>query len=180
MFAFDTSISRGRAAFGGVLAAVLGAACIVWPGVTIGVVVALFAVYCFADAIIQVASLFGSEDTAGQRVLMIVFALIDVAAGIVAVSYPGITAGVLVIVIGIWAIIGGTLEITAAWGGAGSGWFAVGGVLSVLAGILLIAWPGIGAFSLALVLGIYLLAYGITLLVIAASTPSGETVDAVA
>ncbi len=180
MFAFDTSISRGRAAFQGVLAAVLGAACIVWPGVTIGVVVALFAVYCFVDAIIQVASLFSSADTAGQRVLMVVLALIDVAAGIVAVSYPGITAGVLVIVIGIWAIIGGAIQITAAWGGAGGGWFAVGGVLSVLAGILLIAWPGIGAFSLALVLGIYLLAYGITLLVLAAATPSGETVDAVA
>jgi len=180
MFAFDTSLPRGHAAFRGVLAAALGAVCVVWPGVTIGVVVALFAIYCFADAIMQVAHLFRSDDTGGQRVLMVVFALIDVAAGVVAVSYPGITAGVLVIVIGIWAIIGGVIEITAAWGGAGSGWLAVGGVLSVLAGIVLIVWPGIGAFSLALVFGIYLLVYGITLLAAAVATPSGETVDAVA
>jgi len=180
MFAFDISLSRGHAAIRGLLAAALGAACVFWPGITIGVVVLLFAVYCFTDAVAQIAHLFGSEDTGGQRVLMVVFAVIDVAAGVVAISYPGITAAVLVIVIGIWAIVGGTLEIAAAWGGAGSGWFAVGGLLSVIAGILLIVWPGIGAFSLALVFGIYLLVYGITLLMAAIITPSGDTVDAMA
>jgi len=151
--------------------------------VTIGVVVALFAIYCFADAITQVANLFRSSDTGGQRVLMVVMAVIDVAAGVVAVSDPGITAGALVIVMGIWAIFGGAMELTGAWqlSGSGTAWLAIGGLLSIVAGILLIAWPGIGAVSLALVFGIYLLAYGITLLVSAAIAPSGAEVgDALA
>lgn len=179
MFAFGPSISRGHAAFRGALAVALGIACVVWPGITIGVLVALFAVYCFADAIMQVVNLFRSSDTAGQRVLMVVMTLIDLAAGVVAILVPGITAGVLVIVIGIWAIFGGFMEMAAAWqwSAGGSGWLAVGGVLSVVAGFLLIIWPGIGALSLALVLGVYLIAYGLTLVGSAMVTPKGGEVS---
>ena len=50
-----------------------------------------------------------------------------------------------------------------------SGWLGVAGLLTVVTGIVLIASPGIGAVSLALILGIYLLAYGVTLLVSAAT-----------
>ena len=95
-------------------------------------------------------------------------ALIDVAAGLVAVVYPGITAEVLAIVVGIWAIFGGSVELAGAWTGR-SGWLAVGGLLTVAVGVVLIVWPSIGAVSLALVFGIYLLAYGVTLLVSAAT-----------
>ncbi len=182
MSAFGLSISRGHAALSGLLAIALGAVCVIWPGITVGVVVALFAIYCFVDAINQIVNLFRSGESGGRRVLMVLLSLIDVAAGVVAISYPGITAGVLVIVIGIWAIFAGIMELTAAWqlSGSGSGWFAVGGLLSVAVGVLLVAWPGIGAVSLALVFGIYLLVDGVTLLVAAMSTPAGESVDALA
>jgi uncharacterized membrane protein HdeD (DUF308 family) len=185
MFTFNSSLSRGHAAVRGLLAIVLGAVCVIWPGITIGVVVALFAIYCFADAITQVVGLIWSSDSVGQRVLMIVLALIDVIAAVIAISYPGITAGVLVIIVGIWAIFGGIwavtasiLELAATWGssGWGSGWFAIGGLLSVTAGVLLVGWPGRGAYSLALVFGIYLLAYGLTLLLGALMTRGDEAV----
>jgi hypothetical protein len=60
------------------------------------------------------------------------------------------------------------VELASAWTG-GSGWLAVGGLLTVAAGVALVVWPRIGAVSLALVFGIYLLAYGITLLVFSAT-----------
>jgi uncharacterized membrane protein HdeD (DUF308 family) len=47
-----------------------------------------------------------------------------------------------------------------------------------MAGIVLIASPGIGAVSLALILGIYLLAYGVTLLVSAASAAGRPNLSA--
>ena len=182
MFSFGASVSRGHVAVRGLLAAALGIACLVWPWVTIGVAVALFAIYCFADAITQVVRLFDAADTGSQRVLMILMALLDVAAGIVAVGYPGLTAGVLVIVIGLWAIISGTAELAAAWNGrvSGSGWLTVGGLLSIAAGVLLLIWPGIGAVSIAVVFGAFLAAYGLTMLAAAAMTPSGQGVDALA
>ena len=43
-------------------------------------------------------------------------ALVDVAAGVVAIAYPNITAAVLVVIVAIWAIAFGVLELFAAFG----------------------------------------------------------------
>jgi uncharacterized membrane protein HdeD (DUF308 family) len=161
--------SPGHLAFLGLLATALGVAAIVWPGVTIGVVVALFAIYCFVNAIGQLFATFTIERSVGRDILRLLLAVIDVAAGVVAVVYPGMTAEVLTIIVGFWALFGGSVELAGAFT-ARSGWLGVAGLLTVAAGVVLIAAPGIGAFSLALILGIYLLSYGITLLVAAAKS----------
>jgi uncharacterized membrane protein HdeD (DUF308 family) len=161
--------SPGHLAFLGLVATALGVAAIVWPGVTIGAVVALFAIYCFVNAIGQLFAMFTIERSAGRDILRLLLAMIDVAAGVVAVVYPGMTAEVLTIVVGFWALFGGSVELAGAFT-ARSGWLGVAGLLTVAAGVVLIAAPGIGAFSLALILGIYLLSYGITLLVAAAKS----------
>jgi hypothetical protein len=126
MLTFGPPISRTQAAFRGLLALALGIAALAWPGITIAVAVAvvLFAIYCFADAIAQLMRLFSAHDTVSQRAVMILLGAFDVAAGVVAIVYPGITAGALVIVIGVWAILAGTVELAAAWNvrGPGSGW----------------------------------------------------------
>ena len=128
----------------------------------------MFAIYAFLNAIGQLVAMFTVERSVGRDILRLVMAVIDVAAGLVAVVYPGITAEVLAIVVGLWAIFGGSVELAGAWTGR-SGWLAVGGLLTIAVGVVLIVWPSIGAVSLALVFGIYLLAYGITLLVFAAT-----------
>jgi uncharacterized membrane protein HdeD (DUF308 family) len=181
MLTFTVPISRGHAAVRGVLAATLGIACLVWPNVTIGVAVALFAIYCFADAITQMVWLFTASHTSSQRVLMVLLVLFDVAAGVVAVADPGMTAGVLVVLIGVWAIVVGAAELAATWSirGSDSGWLTVGGLLSIVLGALLIIWPGIGAVTLAIVFGAYLVAFGITMLTAAATTPRGREVSVV-
>lgn len=168
--------SPGHLAFLGLVATALGVAAIVWPGVTIGVAVALFAVYCFVNAIGQLFALFTIERSVGRDILRLLLAVIDVAAGVVAVVYPGMTAEVLTIIVGFWAIFGGSIELAGAVTGR-SGWLGVAGLLTVAAGVVLIAWPGIGAVSLALVFGIYLLAYGITLLVSAAQAKGRPSFD---
>jgi uncharacterized membrane protein HdeD (DUF308 family) len=164
-------IFRSRAALRGLLAATLGLVALVWPGITVGVAVVLFAIYCFADATTRLVSLFELDRPAPQRVILGLVGLLDVAAGIVAVVYPGITAAVLVVVIGIWAILIGSAELGGAWrGAAGAVWLTLGGLVSIAAGVLLVAWPGIGAFTLAIIFGAYLLAYGLTVLISAAFT----------
>ncbi|HSO98062.1 MAG TPA: DUF308 domain-containing protein [Solirubrobacteraceae bacterium] len=168
--------SPGHLAFLGLLATALGVAAIVWPGVTVGVVVALFAIYCFVNAIGQLVAMFTVDRSVGRDILRLLHAVIDVAAGIVAVAYPGMTAEVLTIVVGFWAIFGGSVELAGAFTGR-SGWLGVAGLLTIVAGVVLIASPGIGAVSLALVLGIYLLAYGITLLVAAAKAERRPSFD---
>jgi uncharacterized membrane protein HdeD (DUF308 family) len=179
MFAFTPPISRGHAAARGLLALVIGLVFVVLPGITIATAVVLFAVYCLADAITQIVRMFSSGESVSDRIWQIVVTIIDVAAAAVAIALPAPTAAVLVIVIGIWAIVGGFAELAMAFSGfPGGGWLGLTGLLSVAAGIVLIVWPGPGAFSLALVTGIYLAAYGISLLISAAVAPSGESVSA--
>jgi uncharacterized membrane protein HdeD (DUF308 family) len=164
--------SPGHLAFLGLLATALGVVAIVWPGITIGVAVGVFAIYCFVNASGQLFAMFTIERSAGRDILRLVLALIDVTAGVVALVYPGMTAQVLTIVVGFWAIFGGSVELAGAFTGS-SGWLGVAGLLTVVAGVVLIGSPGIGAVTLALILGIYLLAYGITLLV-SAPTAAGR------
>jgi uncharacterized membrane protein HdeD (DUF308 family) len=174
---FAAPIFRSRAALRGLLATALGLAALVWPGITVGAAVVLFAIYCFADATIRLVSLFEPDRSAAQQVILVLAGLLDVAAGIVALAYPEITAAVLVVVIGVWAILIGTAELAGAWRGVGgAGWLTLGGVLSIAAGVLLIAWPAIGAFTLAIIFGAYLLAYGLTVLASPAFTRRGAEV----
>jgi uncharacterized membrane protein HdeD (DUF308 family) len=167
--------SRGQAALLGGLATILGIVFVVWPDITIGTAVVLFAVYALVDAVLQLTVVFSGVGTGGSRFLRVLLAILDVTAAAVAVVWPGPTAEVLVIVIGFWAIFSGIAEL---WGAFTfrSGLLGLTGVLSVVAGIVLIAWPGSGAVSLAIIVGIYLAVYGVMLLVAAAKTPSGARV----
>jgi uncharacterized membrane protein HdeD (DUF308 family) len=181
MFTLPSSLTRSHAALRGILALVLGLLFLIWPGVTIGVAVALFAIFCFVDAVVALTRLFGSERSAGDRILQVLRTVVDVAAAVVAIAYPGPTAEVLTVIIGIYAIVIGILELSASGGPlanatGNSGLVVVAGVLSIIAGVVLIIWPNIGVVTLAVLFGAYLAAYGVVLLVSAAMAPKDTTV----
>ena len=89
----------------GVLAIIVGILALAWPGATILALVILFAVYAFIDAGLQATRAF-SSDSAGPVIGHLLLGLIDIAAGIVALVWPGPTALVLVIIVGAWALSG--------------------------------------------------------------------------
>jgi len=97
-------------------------------------------------------------------------ALVDLAAGVVAISYPNITAVVLVVIVAIWAIAFGVLELFAAFGAGETvgtrAWFVVAGLVSLAFGFVLVGRPDVGAVSLAVIYGIFSLAFGITEIVL--------------
>src|SRR6516165_6163732 len=98
----------------GVLSLVVGIIAIAWPNVTITALVILFAVYAFIGAGLQAMRAFSSR-TAGPVFGHLLLALIDLAAGVVALVWPGPTALVLVLVVAIWAFVAGFAEIFAAF-----------------------------------------------------------------
>ena len=91
-------------------------------------------------------------------------ALADLAAGVIALAWPGPTALVLVLIVGVWAITAGIVEIAAAFGaGQPAGTRAtliLGGLVSAAFGVVLCARPGIGAITLALLFGLFNLIAG--------------------
>ena len=147
----------------GILALAVGVIALAWPSVTVLALVILFAVYAFVAAGLQAARAFSSAN-AGPVFGHLLLALADLAAGVIALAWPGPTALVLVLIVGVWAITAGLVEIAAAFqSGEPAGTraiFILGGLASAAFGVVLCARPGIGAITLALLFGLFNLITG--------------------
>jgi uncharacterized membrane protein HdeD (DUF308 family) len=147
----------------GLLALAVGVVALAWPGVTVLALVIMFAVYAFMAAGLQAVRAF-SSDTAGPVFGHLLLGLVDLAAGVIALVWPGPTALVLVLVVASWAVIAGAVEIFAGFrNGEAAGtraMFILGGLVSIAFGVVLFARPGMGAISLALLFGLFNLISG--------------------
>lgn len=140
----------------GVLALAVGVVALLWPGVTVLALVITFAVYAFAESIAQLATAFNS-DGAKPVVGHLLLGLVDVAAGVIAVAWPGATALVLVMLVASWAVVTGIIELVTGFRtGQSAGTrtaFILGGLVSIAFGVVLFARPDMGAITLALLFG---------------------------
>jgi len=98
-----------------------------------------------------------SSATAGPVFGHLLLGLVDLAAGVIALIWPGLTALVLVLIVAYWAFAGGFAEIFAAFrSGEAAGTralFIVGGLVSIAFGVVLFSRPDVGAITLALLPG---------------------------
>jgi uncharacterized membrane protein HdeD (DUF308 family) len=154
----------------GVIGILFGIAALAWPGLTFSVLVLLFGAYAFVDGIFAViASALG--DTRGRRWwAVLVEGLIGIGVGLVTFTRPHITALALLWLIAGWAIATGVFEIMAAIRLRkeikGEWLLGLAGVLSLLFGIAIAAQPAAGSLAIAWIIGVYAIAFGITLIVL--------------
>jgi uncharacterized membrane protein HdeD (DUF308 family) len=152
----------------GMLAIAVGIIALAWPQVTVLALVILFAVYAFMASGLEAARGFSSAYW-GPMFGHLLLGLVDLAAGMVALVWPGPTVLVLVLIVGTWALIAGLVEIAVAFrAGELAGtrvMFILGGLVSIAFGAVLCGRPGIGAITLALVFGLFNLTYGTSALV---------------
>ena len=102
--------------------------------------------------------------------LLVLEGVVDVAAGALALFWPGLTVVVFMLLLGVWSVLSGVLMAVAGFrlrGTHGRWWLVLAGVLSVLWGVLLYLSPGAGAIVLTWWLGGYALIFGVLLLVLA-------------
>jgi len=154
----------------GILAIIFGLICLLTPGIAVGAFVLVFAAYMFVDGVLAIISGIRAARSGEQWGLLILEGIIDLAAGILAVVWPAITLIALVWIVAIWAIVSGALMLGAAFSlniDYGRWWLALGGIASLIFGILLIIEPFIGAVVLTLWIGAYALVFGGFLLVLA-------------
>jgi uncharacterized membrane protein HdeD (DUF308 family) len=147
----------------GIVAVALGIIALVWPGVTVLTLVILFAVTAFIAAGVQ--AMFAVTSTAGGRVAgHLVLGLADLAAGVIALVWPGATALVLVLIVGCWAVFAGLFGIFVAFRAdelaRSRALFILGGLGAVAFGVSLFARPAMGAVALALLFGLFSLTNG--------------------
>jgi uncharacterized membrane protein HdeD (DUF308 family) len=156
--------SRTWLAVRGILAIVFGIVTLVWPGVTILGLAILFGVYALVNGVDMVIDAFRGQRTGGQRAAYAIAGLFGVAAGLLVLFWPHITALVLVMLIGVWAVVVGVLDIVAATSARNSWTLVVVGLLTVLAGLLVLFRPAAGAFAIAVVIGIWAIVVGLLVL----------------
>ncbi len=154
----------------GVLGILFGLICLLTPGLALEVFVILFAAYMLVDGVFAIASGIKAARNGERWGLLILEGIVDLAAGAVAVIWPAITLVALIWIVAIWAIVSGGLMLWAAFTlnlDHGRWWLALGGIASLIFGVLLVIQPLIGAVVLTIWIGAYALVFGIFLLVLA-------------
>jgi uncharacterized membrane protein HdeD (DUF308 family) len=153
----------------GAVAALFGLLALTWPDVTLLALVVLFGAYALVDGVFALGTAaFGDRAAAGRRGWLIFEGIAGILAGIITFAWPGVTTVVLLWLIAFWALFTGIIEIAAAIRLRreiqGEWLLGLGGVLSVLFGILLIVWPATGALALVYLIGAYALVFGVALI----------------
>jgi len=153
----------------GLVAIAFGILAFAMPGVTVLLLIALFAAYTIVTGGVAVIGALNNRDDRGWW-LVLLLGIVSVAAGVIAIFYPGITALVLVIVIGVNAIFSGVLDIAMAIRLRkeieGEWLLGFAGLLSILFGVFAIALPGAGALALVWLISIYAVATGILFIIL--------------
>jgi uncharacterized membrane protein HdeD (DUF308 family) len=150
----------------GVLGILFGLLVFAYPQTAVTVFVYLFGAYMLVDGI---AALTFAFDINRGRGWLILSGIAGIAAGILTFMYPSATAVTLVYIVAAWAIVSGIFEVIAAieWRDVLSdAWMlGLGGVLSIILGVLLFSSPSAGLLAWAYVIGVYAIAYGVLYIV---------------
>ena len=148
----------------GILALILGILVLVWPTITIAVAAIFFGAYLLVTGIQQVFFAFSLHVSAGGRVLLFIS---GAAALILAVlSFRDLAHSILLLAIwiGVGFILRGVATAVSAISDStlpGRGWEIFVGVISLLAGIVMLASPFTSVATLAVVVGIWLVVIGV-------------------
>lgn len=147
----------------GVAAIAFGVLAIVWPGLALMTMVALFGTFALVDGIVALAGLVSPKTRETQWFLQLVVGLAGLAAGIATFVYPGMTTVVLLSFIAAYAVVVGIVHVVAAVqqrDKPGAVPLGIGGVASTLLGAIMLANPAVGAVAVAWLIGIFAIAVG--------------------
>jgi uncharacterized membrane protein HdeD (DUF308 family) len=151
----------------GVVAVLFGVLLLVWPGISLGLLVLAFGGYAIADGVL---ALYAAVTTvpSGRRWWPVLHGIAGIAAGVVVLVWPGVTALALLYLIGTWAVVIGAVAVVAAVTGPGSGtdrWLlGLNGAAGIVFGAIMWARPGAGALVLLSLVAAFAIVTGATLI----------------
>jgi uncharacterized membrane protein HdeD (DUF308 family) len=150
----------------GLLTVVLGGIVLAWPGPTILVASTLFGVYLLLTGFTELFLAFTLPRSAGTRVLLFITGALSLILAVLSFRHFG--DGYAVLLLSLWIGIGfifqGVSEVAVSIGEKnlpGRGWYAVLGIISVIAGFVVLVWPFDSIAVLVLVTGVWLVVIGV-------------------
>jgi len=148
----------------GVLSLILGILVLAWPGISVLVAAVAFGVYLLITGIAQVAFAFSLHVSAGSRILLFISGAASLVLAVLAFRHFGNAVLLLAIWIGIGFIFRGVATTVSAISDPtlpGRGWSIFVGVISLIAGIVVLAAPFQSIITLAIVVGVWFVVIGV-------------------
>ncbi len=162
----------------GAVAILFGITAFAMPVVTMLSLVFVFAAFSIVDGVFGIVMSVRGARKGERWIWLLVSGIFGIAAGVVAALWPGLTVLAFVLLMAAWALISGTLMLISAFRlkiDHGRVWLVIGGIASIVLGVLLVISPFIGALVLTFWTGAHALVLGGTLLVLAYRLRSHRT-----
>jgi uncharacterized membrane protein HdeD (DUF308 family) len=145
----------------GVLSLAAGVIALIDPGLSLLAIAILFGSYLIVSGIFELmAGVTAREADTTRRVFAVVLAILSLIAGIICLLRPGTGILALVIVLGVFLVMSGVMQLVGAVSDDMPWLSAAVGLIDLVLGIIILAVPGLGIITLALLFGISLVARG--------------------
>ena len=148
----------------GILSVILGAMVLKWPDETIVLAAIFFGAYLLVSGISQVFHAFTLHISGGGRALLFISGAASLVLAVLCFKSIGNSVLLLAIWIGIGFIFRGVAEAASAIsepGAPGRGWQIFLGIITVIAGVIVMSYPISSLATLTLVTGIWLIILGV-------------------
>lgn len=154
----------------GIVVIIFGLMALFWPASTFKALILVFGIFSIIDGVISIGA--GFILRAPQWGWIVFNGILGIVIGVIALRHPATAALAMLLVIAAWSLVSGFLHIFGSFGLKSEGvdgwyWTLISGILSVTLGILFIAFPLPGLATIVLLIGIYALIYGVTLILAA-------------
>jgi len=154
----------------GVIAILFGLVAFAMPVAVMLSLALLFAAYLLVDGIFAIVAALRAARAHERWGLLLFEGVLDFVMAVIAALFPASAVLAFVLITAAWALLTGALMLAAAFRllhSHGRWWLALGGLVSITWGVLLVIAPGVGAVVLTWWLGAYAVVFGVVLLVLA-------------
>jgi uncharacterized membrane protein HdeD (DUF308 family) len=155
----------------GVVAIIFGIVAWAWPGLTLTSLIIVFGAYALVDGAFAIGAVLTSRGQRTNWPWLLLQGILSIGVGIAAIVWPDLTALALLYLIAAWAIVTGVMQIVAAVELRreieSELWLGLGGIASIIFGVLAFIFPGDGALALVWLIGVFAILYGVLALLLA-------------
>lgn len=153
----------------GVLSILAGFLALIWPGRALEVIAVIFALQLLLTSVFQFAFAFTvPTESPWLRALFVILSIVAFALSLYLIGHVGLTLLLLAVLLGAYWIAQGVIEVLLGIEHpeiSGRVWVIVFGVVSILAGAVVVIFPGSSLVFLTFVLGFWLILLGIGLII---------------
>jgi len=147
----------------GIIALLFGIMALISVEFTLLFLVYLFGIYVLFDGILAIAVSLQERKSTRAWLIVFLIGIVGVIVGFLSFIHPGNVALLIFYLVALWLIIAGFFSVVSALLRArGTEWLSiVGGILSIIVGIVFFLHPSSSILSIVWLLGLFALIYGI-------------------